>query len=192
MADFDAAFASGMRNEGGIANNPIDKGGLTYKGVACNYWPKWAGWRYVDQVIAATTMQPKYDIASYYTWAKYVNNKLAAIPALQKLVVDFYRANFWNANRYGEIEDQKVATWCFDRAVNCGSGAANKMLQRALGIPDDGAVGPQTIKAVNAADLASLIPKLMEQGETYYSRIVERDPSQQQFLAGWLKRVKIA
>lgn len=39
MADFDKAHLEVMGNEGGYANNPVDAGGETYKGIARKFWP---------------------------------------------------------------------------------------------------------------------------------------------------------
>ena len=48
MAKFQIAEAITGRNEGGYANNSADTGGETYAGIARNYWPKWQGWKYID------------------------------------------------------------------------------------------------------------------------------------------------
>ncbi len=44
-----------------------------------------------------------------------------------------------------------VAIEVFDAAINCGVGQAIRFLQRALGVADDGVVGPVTIAAINSA-----------------------------------------
>jgi lysozyme family protein len=182
-----------MGNEGGYQHDLDDKGNTpamgTYKGVAPASWPKWEGWKSVKAVLDNMTTQPPFDTREYYNWLKAANKNLAANSGLQRAVRVFYEANFWTANRYGEIDSQQVATWMFDRAVNCGSGAANKMLQRALGIPGDGAVGKQTLRAVNAADVDDLLARLHKQAEAYYRAIAKKNPSQAKFMAGWLKRL---
>ncbi|MBC7912857.1 MAG: hypothetical protein H7Y07_01930, partial [Pyrinomonadaceae bacterium] len=53
MANFDLAYKITMHNEGGYANDPQDNGGETWKGVARNFCPKWAGWVIVDRIKAS-------------------------------------------------------------------------------------------------------------------------------------------
>jgi lysozyme family protein len=48
-----------------------------------------------------------------------------------------------------------LALLAFDAAVNSGVGNAARWLQRAVGVPDDGAVGPQTITAATKLSAAS-------------------------------------
>lgn len=196
MADFKLAFGKTMANEGGYQNDPDDRGNLTglgtYKGIAPKFWPKWRGWQVVKAIIGNMVNQPEFGTREYYNWLKAANRNLAGNPVLQRYVSEFYEVNFWNANRYGEIENQTIATWMFDRAVNCGNGAANKMLQRALDIPDDGIVGKQTLSATNKANADDLLDALKKEGKDYYENIVEKNPSQAKYLPGWLKRLEVA
>ena len=48
MAQFEPAFEKTMKFEGGYANNPADRGGETYRGIARKIWPGWNGWPLVD------------------------------------------------------------------------------------------------------------------------------------------------
>ena len=77
----------------------------------------------------------------------------------------------------------------FDAAVNNGVGRACKFLQGAVGATQDGHVGPITLAAVNAADQSTVINNLCTARTAYYQRIVANDPTQAQFLSGWLRRV---
>lgn len=60
-----------------------------------------------------------------------------------------YKADFWDRGGMDKI-DPAVAFQVFDAAVNHGSGNALRMLQRAVGVADDGHIGPVTLRAVNA------------------------------------------
>ena len=51
MADFNQAFDITMGHEGGYANNKLDTGGETYRGVSRNNWPDWEGWRLIDRLL---------------------------------------------------------------------------------------------------------------------------------------------
>ena len=86
-----------------------------------------------------------------------------------------------------------------DCEVNHGRGGATKLLQRALGVKDDGVAGPQTIAALNAADPAKLYRGLCAERVEFYGRIIAHDDAvalakangirlQAEFAAGWLSR----
>lgn len=187
MADFETAHAETMGNEGGFANNPHDVGGMTYKGIAIHYHPTWRGWQYVKNTLAAAVNQPPYGTPEYRNWAKYINGQLAAIPAMQRLVLDFYRTNFWDANRLGEIESQTVANWAYDHAVNAG-GRGIKWLQEAAGVTADGSIGPKSVEAINGRDPALLLQEAEDIAAFYRLDKACRDSSQVQFLQSWLTR----
>lgn len=76
----------------------------------------------------------------------------------------------------------------FDAAVNHGVGTAAKMLQEAVGATPDGAIGPATLAKLQAMNPAELINRLNAIRVARFNRIVQRNPSQQMFLRGWLNR----
>ena len=81
----------------------------------------------------------------------------------------------------------------FDFAVNSGPGRAVMELQKILGFTGkdvDGGWGPQTALAANTGDPAFLATQLMDARDQFFRGIVAGDPTQQRFLAGWLKRLK--
>lgn len=171
MADFWTAFNKTMKHEGGYANNPADRGGETYRGIARKHWPAWQGWPLVDE------KKSRPDFPKCLTDSAY----------LDAAVKDFYRRNFWPA-WMGGIESQDLADWVFDKAVNMGTAQAVKLLQRAAGVDDDGRWGPRTAAAVKAADPSSLLEACREQARMFYRQLADNNPSQRQFLKGWLAR----
>jgi lysozyme family protein len=62
-------------------------------------------------------------------------------------------------------------------------------LQRALGIPDDGILGPRTIAAANAADPVSLLADIRTCGTHFYCSLAESKPELAPNLPGWLARL---
>jgi len=58
-----------------------------------------------------------------------------------------YRALYWDRCRCDDLP-QGVAFDVFDAAVNSGPGQAARWLQRAVGVADDGVIGPVTLAAV--------------------------------------------
>jgi lysozyme family protein len=188
MSIFLTAHKEVMANEGGYANNPADRGGETYKGIARNFWLRWGGWKYVDGVTAQLVKMPNYGTSAYFAWVKHLNSKLAEISALQQLVLVFYEATFWK--RLGEINDQTIATWIYDKDVNTGS-MGSKWLQEALGVTVDGAIGPKTIAAANQADSATLLEGMKDHAAAYYLALAQK-PHQKDFWHSWISRVGLS
>lgn len=187
MSQFLLAHRKTVANEGGYANNVADKGGETYRGIARAFWPKWQGWQGIDAAKKRLLPPPPYGTREYRNWVAHLNDQLASAPLLQKYVDEFYKANFWDAYRMGEIENQEVVDWIYDHAVNAGARGV-KWAQEAAGVKSDGVVGPATLKAINGAVPAVLLQKMKEVAGNYRLMKVAADPSQRQFLRGWWKR----
>lgn len=65
--------------------------------------------------------------------------------------VGLYRRDYWDKCRCGGLP-WWAALITFDCAVNQGPGVAARLLQRAVGAPEDGLIGPKTIVAVAKMD----------------------------------------
>jgi len=147
IMNFDDVFQRTMHHEGGYSNNPDDLGGETYKGISRVYHPTWIGWAIVD------------------AWTKAVPTRdedwLATNERLQRYVVEFYKAQFWDTWRGDDVAaiDGPVAAEVFDTGVNMGAHKAVYYLQRALNvlnrggkswsdISEDGVIGPKTLDAL--------------------------------------------
>lgn len=67
-----------------------------------------------------------------------------------------YKRDYWDramADQY----DGAIGFQLFDAAVNSGVSAAIKMLQRAVGVQDDGVVGARTVAAIRATPVARVL-----------------------------------
>ena len=170
MAEFEPAYKVVKRHEGGYANHSADRGKETYKGISRKNWPGWSGWEIVDALKQKSGFP----------------NTLDSNERLQVLVSGVYRKNFWSA--WYEDMPQELATWVFDKAVLMGSRTAHKILQRALGVEDDGVIGYHTMNAIGKADISSLLAKCRAAYIDYVEGIVEEDPTQAVFLKGWKAR----
>ncbi|MFZ2949544.1 MAG: glycosyl hydrolase 108 family protein [Desulfuromonadaceae bacterium] len=196
MAEFLPAFAKTNGNEGGVSFNPGDLGNVvvkgivvipTYKGIAPVSHPKWSGWKYISGVIAVLTPMPAYGTDAHVNWARHLNRKLAELPALQNLVIEFYRRNFWDANRLGEITSQPVAEWAYDHVVNAG-GRGAMWIQLAARVTPDGDIGTKSIAAINAADPEALLNRAEDIAGAFRLDRAHNKSSQIQFLTSWLRR----
>lgn len=72
------------------------------------------------------------------------------------LVERIYRRSYWAAVR-GDDLPTGVDLAVFDFSVNSGPHRSAEFLQRAIGVDDDGRIGPITLRAVAAADPANVI-----------------------------------
>jgi lysozyme family protein len=108
----------------------------------------------------------------------------------------FYFKNFWNG-WFAQLVSDAVAKRVFDMAVNGGAGTAVKLLQRAVNsftlsdrLVVDGGWGPRTVAAVNAISPLTLIEAFQQQRIAHYVAIVEANPADAKYLAGWLARAR--
>lgn len=67
-----------------------------------------------------------------------------------------YRRDFWDRAQCDKLHPD-IAFDLFDGAVNSGIGQAIRWLQRAVGVADDGVVGPLTLASINRENDTSAI-----------------------------------
>jgi len=188
MAEFSEAFDITSAHEGGYANDPVDRGGETYCGIARLRHPHWTGWRRIDARRRKAGF-PK---------------GLARDGALQQAVKDFYRVAFWDRLGGDAVPDQAVANELYDTAVHMGVRRAVRFLQSSLNLLNrnqkdyadlivDGWFGDKTLatlsKLLNKDRNSDALVKMMniQQGARYVE-IMAGDASQERFARGWIKR----
>jgi lysozyme family protein len=191
MARFEIAYARTGGHEGHYSNVAADRGGETWAGIARKFWPDWGGWPAID---AAKARGLK---------GKDLERVLLADQGLASLVQDFYLREFW-AKHSLELVPQEIADKIFDMAVNCGVKVAGFVVQRMLNFgnrdqrdyPDlkvDGHMGtketiPALLKLIKLRGLRLVAGALVCEHYVTYRSIVEKDPEQELFWWGWLRR----
>lgn len=98
--------------------------------------------------------------------------------------VEIYRRDFWQAIK----ADRLPAAFSYqllDAAVNHGIGNASRMLQSAARVAPDGAVGPITLKAIAAMDVADLVLRFIGARLRFYAALSKFDT----FGRGWINRM---
>jgi len=174
MASFYIAYKTYIEpNEGGYAKLKHDKGGRTYAGIAENYNKQWPGWPFIDFEEKKLKGKP------------IPNNTV--FPNLQFLVTKFYEDR-WNANRFGEINNQDVANLLFDYHVHSQSSAI-KGIQKVLGIEPKGKMNTQTIQAINNANAATLHNNLLQQRKNFLEKVIAKNPGYESFRKGFAIRL---
>ena len=100
------------------------------------------------------------------------------------MVKPLYKRDYWDKVRGDEMPDG-VDYALFDIAVNSGPGRAAKLLQRALGLKEDGAIGPVTMQKVLAANPRELVQDISEKRLGFLQSL----PTWSTFGKGWGRRV---
>lgn len=104
----------------------------------------------------------------------------------RKEAFEIYERDYWAQVVLGCYPDE-IKPMMFDMAVNHGVRGANKILQRSVGVIDDGIVGNITLRAVrNHANLNLLACER----NLYFATIVSNRISQARFIRGWVGRTK--
>ena len=129
--NFAACLAEVLKYEGGWSDHPSDPGGATMKGVTIGTYSQFKG-------------------------RKVSKDELRQIPDADLQAI--YRRNYWDKVR-GDDLPAGLDLVAFDGAVNSGPSKGAKWLQTALGVPVDGAIGPQTIAAAQATNAAQAIDR---------------------------------
>lgn len=180
---FAPAYSIVKVNEGGYVNNPADKGGETYAGIARNFNPTWGGWAFIDfykrNEGAGKQLYPCVNKSCAFFNKKW--------PDIQYLVEQFYEDRF-NKNRFGEINSQKVANLLFDYHVHSQS-IAIKAIQRLVGATPDGVMGTQTLAAINRANADSLFAALLTERKAFLEKVIISNAGYEQFRVGFQKRL---
>jgi lysozyme family protein len=158
---FDRAFAEVIGVEGGYQTLRNDRG-------------NWTSGRVGEGELKGT----KYGIAAH----AYPDLDIANLTLDQAKAI--YRRDYWDRVR-GDAFPESVAAQLFDAAVNHGTGAAIKMLQRAAGVADDGAIGPMTLGAVHRADERQLLAHFNAERLDLYTVL----PTWPSFGRGWVGRI---
>lgn len=126
--------------------------------------------------------ETKYGIAKNYNPG--VDIKNLTLQSAKKI----YESKYWISSLAPKLP-YPLSVIYFDAAINNGATPAAKFIQRALGVLDDGQIGPKTLAAIAACkDLKALCVKALEKRDDYFRAIVANKPSQAKYLRGWLNR----
>lgn len=148
-----------LAHEGGYVNHPKDPGGATNKGITQATYDAW-------RLSRAEWQRSVKDIT---------NDEVAAI----------YRREYWDRVK-GDDLPNGLAYAVFDFAVNSGVSRASKFLQAALGVTQDGKIGPATIAAARDAPEVATINKLCDARMAFLRSL----STFATFGKGWTRRVE--
>jgi len=166
MSDLSKALDFVFKSEGGFCNDKNDKGGATNLGI----------------------IQREYDV-----WRKQKGLPTQSVRNITKdEAVEIYTDEYWVAGKCDKMP-WPVNFAHLDACINTGVGQAAKLLQRVIKAQDDGIIGPATLKALVEAcakeGAEAVAQKLADIRVPFYKHLVEKDPTQKDFIKGWLNRV---
>lgn len=95
-----------------------------------------------------------------------------------------YRKLYWDAVRADELPEG-LRFDVFDAAVNSGVRQAALWLQRAVGVADDGVIGPQTLRAVAQAPQERTLRRMAGMRLRFMTDL----PTWSAFGRGWARRI---
>lgn len=189
-ADHEARWAALLRRilvvEGGFVDDPADRGGTTKYGISLRFL-KAVGRidanrdGFADLDLNFDTVLDGQDIAA-----------LTPEIAGQLYLKHFYLGpGFW-------VVPRPFDAALFDQAVNAGTTAAIRILQRALNqfgpprLAEDAVLGNLTLAKLLELKRtgAPVLQAIRDQAAARYRAIVAADPSQRRFLKGWLRRAQ--
>lgn len=190
-ANFADALPTILEHEGGFVDNVHDPGGATNFGISLRYLQARGdldGDGFLDGDIDRDGDVDADDIVA-------MDEHTAGV---------FYKTGFWYPGKYGFIESQNVATKAFDLGVNMGVRQGAKCVQRAIRavgigpVVDDGALGPISLEAINAADGPVILAAIRSEAAGFYRALILRNAALIErgfdvsdfsvFRRGWLRR----
>lgn len=159
---FSEALEQTIKWEGGFVNNPNDSGGKTNYGITQNVFD---------------------------AFRKERGQLPFSVEKITKLEVNaVYLQEYWLKGKCDKMEPL-VAIFHFDTCVNTGIKQANKLLQRSIGVKDDGLIGIITLQEMKLYDEEEIITKYIKLRKEFYDKIIKKNNKLNIFRDGWMNRV---
>ena len=154
-----------LEEEGGFSNHPADTGGATMYGVTQ---------------------------ATFNAWLKAVGRKQRNVKTITRdEAFTLYKTMYWDEAGCDKLPFP-ISYMVFDAAVNSGPVRADKWLQAALGVKQDGILGPKTLAALEeAVDREDFVIyyRIIDERLKFLVALIRSKTSQLAFLLGWMRRL---
>lgn len=160
-SEFETAFDRVIGHEGLFQNNPGDRGNWTTGVVA-----------------KGINKGTKFGISAM----SYPNLDIKNLTVEQAKGI--YYQDWWLELGMDKF-DQALSFQMFDAAINHGMRNAGKMLQRAVGVKDDGIVGPLTSKAITGMSLSDVLMRFLGERLEFMTYV----GTWESFGKGWARRI---
>lgn len=177
MAKFEKSIPIILRHEGGYVDHPADPGSATNFGVSLRF-------------LKDHPEDGDFDMDGDVDAEDIKNMTL-------RQAMEIYHKHWWVKYKYGNINDQTIATKVLDFSVNMGAKRAHILLQQALNkafglkLTVDGLLGPASFGVLNAIedhDEQRLLTAYCDEAWGFYQRLIANNPSLAVFKNGWRNR----
>lgn len=155
---FESCLKLVLDHEGGFVHHKLDPGAATNLGVTQRVWEEWVK-RPVDEA-EMRSLTPE-------------------------MVAPLYAEKYWQRVK-GDDLPSGIDYCVFDASVNSGTGRAAKWLQECVGTQPDGAIGPMTLRTVEAIVPADLVNLYCDKRLAFLKELKTWDT----FGKGWERRVE--
>jgi lysozyme family protein len=104
---------------------------------------------------------------------------------------NIYKTKYYNPLHLGLVNSARLRFSIFDMALNAGISPAVKLIQKVIGVKQDGNLKSEEVTKINQLEEAGydVLGKYKQARKDHYNAIVAQTPSKSKFLRGWLKRV---
>lgn len=168
MAKFEQAYKFTANIEQGYT---IDNGGITYRGVAFQFWKDDAIAKQIEAIVKASKPQR----------GQIINN-----PKLESLVIAFYKFNFWDTIKGDLISNQTLANFVYDFSVNTGSGIM--IMNKAISGKAAATILPETLQKLNTQPAACYAAIKLAR-KALYDRLAKKSKTLAKNYNGWIARL---
>jgi lysozyme family protein len=101
----------------------------------------------------------------------------------------FYK-DYWKKSSAAKLPYPMFISY-FDSVVNTGVSRANKILQKVVGVKQDGIIGTQTIKAIEKnGNHLQLALAVADEKQNFYHRLINKNSKFKAFKRGWTRRTE--
>ena len=119
------------------------------------------------------------------------NQKLQAIDVqnlTEKEAREIYEHEYLVKPGFSQLRYGQLYVAAVDFGVTSGPDDSIKVLQKVLGVKQDGVLGPQTANAANIRDGRSLCNAFCVGRAIFYANEVQRRPANIKYVEGWIAR----
>jgi len=102
---------------------------------------------------------------------------------------EIYYNDYWLAMNIERLMDDDLMLLLFCFGVNVGQVTAIMVLQKLVGVDDDGMLGSQTARAVREFN-GNIVDEFAKRQKLFYITLAQKQPKQQANLNGWIARVQ--
>ena len=151
-----------LKNEGGYSNDPSDPGGATNHGITQKTYDDYRG--HLGEGFQDVNL-----ITDTEVW-------------------DIYLIKYWLPMNIDEFNNDDLTLQVWDHGVNTGIRTSTRMLQRLVGVKDDGFIGEESMRAVREYN-GDIAEDFKKRRKLFYVTLVQGKPELRKFIKGWLARV---